>query len=101
MSSQSTIPSKFSKFDSNLNKRITKLKKNTERTEHSAKDVEQSENFYIAGGSPNLYKHSENHSKSFSENWEYCYHRTQLYYSWAHIEKIIHSTTRTYAPLFS
>jgi hypothetical protein len=52
------------------------------------KDVEQGEQFSIAGGSENLYNHTGNQFGSFSENLEYT-------------QKMLHHTTRMLAQLCS
>jgi hypothetical protein len=55
----------------------------------------------IAGGSANLYNPFGNKLGTFSENWEYFYFKTKLYYFWENIPKLNHYTTGTLAYLCS
>jgi hypothetical protein len=59
---------------------------------HAGKNVKQ-ENASIAGGSANLYSHFGNQYGSFSEIWKSPYLKTQLYNSWAYIQRMLHYTT--------
>lgn len=53
------------------------------------------------GGSANLYSLSGNLSGSFSENWEWCYLKIELYHSWTYTRKMLHHSVRTFVQLRS
>jgi hypothetical protein len=56
------------------------LRSKTQETAHADKIVEKEEHS-STGGSTNLYNHAGNQFGSFSENWDYFYFKTHLYYS--------------------
>jgi hypothetical protein len=59
------------------------------------------EHFSIAGGIANWYKHSQNQSEGYSENWKLIYLKTQLYHSWEYTSQMPHHATGTSVPLYS
>jgi hypothetical protein len=56
------------------------LRPKTQGLPHAVEAIEQEEHSSIAGGSANLYNHFGNQFGSFSENGEWFYLKTQLYY---------------------
>jgi hypothetical protein len=72
--------------------RMTKIKNSA----HAGKDVEKEEHSSIAGEIANRYNHSGNQCGRSSENCKYIYLKTQVYHSWAYIQKTPHHTTRTH-----
>jgi hypothetical protein len=51
--------------------------------------------------SANLYNHFGNQFGGFSENWEQCYLKTQLYHSWIYTQKMLHHPPKILAHLCS
>jgi len=64
-------------------------------TADTGEDAEKEELSSIVGGIAKWYNHSGNQSGGSSENWTFHYLRTQLYLSWAYIQKILQHTTKT------
>jgi hypothetical protein len=58
-------------------------------TADAGEDVEKEEHSSMVGGIASWYNQSGNQSGDFSENWTWYYYlRTQLYHSWAYIQKM-------------
>jgi hypothetical protein len=77
------------------------LRSKTQVTADAGEDVKKEEHSFIAGGIARYYNHSRNQSGCSSENWTSYYLRTQLYYSWAYMQKMLQHVIRTHAPLCS
>jgi hypothetical protein len=70
-------------------------------TTHVGEDVEKEEHSSIADEIANWYNHSGNQSGGSSEDWQYIYLKTQLYYSWEYTQKMPHHATGAHVPLCS
>jgi hypothetical protein len=81
--------------------KIAKIKNSsaTQVAAHAREDVEQGRHSSIAHGTANLYYHSGNQFGGFSENWQYFYLKTLIYYSWTYSQRMIHHPTKTLAQL--
>jgi len=77
------------------------LRSKTQVTTDAGEDLEKKEHSSIVGGIASWYNHSGNQPGGSSENWVQYYLRTQLYHSWACIQKIPQHITRTHVPLCS
>ena len=63
--------------------------------------MEQEEYYSTADWSANLYNHFGNQFDILSENWEYFYLKTKLYYSWAYTQNILKYLIKTIVQQYS
>jgi hypothetical protein len=63
--------------------------------------VEQEEYYFTTDWSANLYNHFGNQFDILSENWEYFYLKTKMYYSWAYTQNILKYLIKTIVQQYS
>ena len=68
---------------------------------YAGEDAEKGEHSSITGGNANLDSHFRNQHGGFSENWESTYFKTQKFHSWAHTQRMLNHTTKTFTQLCS